>query len=131
MLHAKTRIARWIVWPALALGLLSCGSGVSLPSELLGKWGDTCCGGCARSFTFSSSSFVFAESCPYTGSDGYNSDIAEIYTAESMFRTPDDMYFAWHVVGTTLYLNKTNPGSSKPDWSGQWWTSPGYTLTKQ
>lgn len=108
-----------------------CGGGASLPDELQGTWGDTCCGGCARTFTFDSSSVVFAQACPLSGSDSYKADVAEVFLAETIFRTTDSMYFGWHVAGSTLHLNKTNPGASKPSWTGEWWTSAEYTLTRK
>jgi hypothetical protein len=116
---------------ACALLNVGCGGGASLPDELHGTWGDTCCGGCARSYSFDASSVAFAQACPYTGSDSWKADVAEVFSGESIFRTSDSMYFGWHVAGTTLHLNKTNPGASKPSWTGEWWTSAHYTLTRK
>ncbi len=119
-------------WLVAVVGFAGCGiGGVSLPDELEGSWGDTCCGGCIRTFTFTSNEVVFSESCPATGSGGYDAEVAEVFEEEGIFKTTNGMYFTWHVEGSTLYLNKTNPGATKPVVSDGWWSAAEYVLTRK
>jgi hypothetical protein len=123
----------------IAVGLGSCG-GVSLPDELRGDWSDNSIG-CEVTFHFGASSFDFTTACPYTGTSSSHNDVVEVFEAESLLRTDDDMYFGWHIEGSTLHLIKTNSYSPHPTWPSDWWTDTAdcalgggagcYTLARQ
>lgn len=108
---------------------VACDGGEGLPSELLGQWGDTCCGGCVRTFSFSEHEVVYSESCPHSGSGGYSAEVAEVFPDERLFRTTNKMWFGWYRQGATLYLRKTNPGAPRPVLAEGWWSSADFALT--
>lgn len=117
----------------LAVAAPGCTDGAGgLPDELLGSWGDTCCGGCVRTFTFEAQQVIYSETCPATGSGGYDADVAEVDLEARMFRTTNSMWFAWYRDGGTLYLYKTNPGQPRPVLADGWWTSSAhYVLARR
>jgi hypothetical protein len=101
-------------------------SGPSLPNELLGTWSKTFGSSpyiCTQTWTFRQHGFTFAESCYSYNPTSYDDKVAEIFLSESMFRTPDDQYIAWHIDGNKLYLYSTNPGDSKPTLGSNWWAT--------
>jgi len=98
--------------------------GIALPSELYGSWSKTS-SHYVETYTFTATtvkyygySQLYSE---YKG--GWDGEVAEIWLSDKMFRMTDNMYFAWHIEGSTLYLYKTNPGATKPILSGDWWIS--------
>jgi len=107
--------------------LLSCSLlGPNVPSELSGTWSRTSSDGYVEEFTFRSSTIQYkgySEDWPGEFDASYDAKIVEIFQGEDMLRTEDDMYFAWHVDGETLYLYKTNPYSEKLVLDATWWTS--------
>lgn len=128
-----------VVIPVLALtGLSSCLLfGAPIPSELKGSWIDENHMDTpfwyVETFTFKTGSvtYQFTDS---DGTTGYTSDIVKVYTDRDMLKTEEPMYFSWHIDGSTLYLNKTNPEDPEPDLPDFWWEDAGiakFTLIRE
>jgi hypothetical protein len=108
---------------------------VTMPSELIGTWKQKS-GQYVRQFEFTSSALYYEgwnTKYPVEGYSSYDCDLEEVLSDESMIYTSCDIYYVYHISGSTLYLEKTNAGDPKPDLEDQWWknTELGfYTLEK-
>jgi hypothetical protein len=100
---------------------------ISLPSELFGSWSKTS-SHYVDTFTFTATTVKYYGYSEYHG--GWDGEVAEVWLSENIFRMTDNMYFGWHIEGTTLYLHKTNPDATKPILTGEWWNTASYVLHK-
>jgi hypothetical protein len=112
----------------LAMTSLGCGSDgdgdkLDTPTELLGTWEQSLSSGCIRTYVFETSEFRWTESCPGYAADTYSDTLAEVWPNERIFRTPDSAYYWWHIEGSNLYMDSTNPGGTRPVPADNWWAN--------
>lgn len=90
------------------------GSASIVPAELIGKWSASNSGAyassCIGTWEFTSSTVSYSEVCDDSSyNTSWKRSVAEVWDDDDYLKTENDMYVAWHIEGTSIYVDKTNP----------------------
>jgi hypothetical protein len=99
----------------LVLVLSNCPLFVDVPSEIIGSWNLEFGPGSGDTWTFDAGSVTEAW-YGQAANGSWTAKVTEVYAADHMLKTEDDMYISWQVIdgGTQAYIGQTNPGDSRP-----------------
>lgn len=114
-----------LLFSLVFFGCDSAGGAGLVPTDIRGTWSATSSYDCTGTWTFTGGTVGYAESCLGYAPTSWERPVVEVSEADGWMRTENDMYVAWHLEGSYIYVDKTNPGSSGPDpiWSTDWWSN--------